>query len=100
TASGAGTKVLDEQQPPAMSSPPTRDTGLHPRTSSTRLGTPCPRASHCLPCRLHPSTRSGSEKSLVPTEDPERSPMVYIYRLEVIQQRLGGMHPGESNLSP
>uniref|UniRef100_A0A8C6JEK0 Uncharacterized protein n=1 Tax=Melopsittacus undulatus TaxID=13146 RepID=A0A8C6JEK0_MELUD len=100
TAPGARTEVLDELQPPAVSSPPTRDTGLRPRTSSTRLGTPCPRASHRLPRRLHPSTSSGSEKSLVPTEDPERSLTEYIHRLEVIQQRLGGMHPGENNLFP
>ncbi|XP_061204108.1 pericentrin isoform X2 [Neopsephotus bourkii] len=95
TAPGTRTEVLDELQPPAVSSPPTRDTGLCPRTSSTRLGTPCPRASHRLPHRLHPSTSSGSEKSLVPTEDPERSLTEYIHRLEVIQQRLGGMHPGQ-----
>ncbi|XP_057268305.1 pericentrin isoform X2 [Pezoporus wallicus] len=95
TAPGARTEVLDELQPPAVSSPPTRDTGLRPRTSSTRSGTPCPRASHRLPRRLHPSTSSGSEKSLVPTEDPERSLTEYIHRLEVIQQRLGGMHPGQ-----
>lgn len=50
--------------------------------------------------RLHPSASSGSEKSLVPTEDPERSLTEYIHRLEVIQQRLGGMHAGENNLSP
>ncbi|XP_062458887.1 pericentrin isoform X6 [Pezoporus occidentalis] len=95
TAPGARTEVLDELQPPAVSSPPTRDTGLRPRTSSTRSGTPCPRASHRLPRRLHPSKSSGSEKSLVPTEDPERSLTEYIHRLEVIQQRLGGMHPGQ-----
>ncbi|KAM9009657.1 pericentrin isoform 4-T4 [Ara ararauna] len=95
TAPGARTEVLDELQPPAVSSPPTRDSGLRPRTSSTRLGTPCPRASHRLPRRLHPSTSPGSEKSLVPTEDPERSLTEYIHRLEVIQQRLGGTHPGQ-----
>lgn len=95
TAPGARTEVLDELQPPAVSSPPTRDTGLCPRTSSTRLGSPCSRASHRLPRRLHPSPSSGSEKSLVPTEDPERSLTEYIHRLEVIQQRLGGMHPGQ-----
>ncbi|KAM4668562.1 pericentrin isoform 5-T5 [Amazona ochrocephala] len=93
-APGARTEVLDELQPPAVSSPPTRDSGLRPRTSSTRLGTPCARASHRLPRRLQPSTSSGSEKSLVPTEDPERSLTEYIHRLEVIQQRLGGMQPG------
>ncbi|XP_065526635.1 pericentrin-like [Lathamus discolor] len=95
TAPGARTEVLDELQHPAVSSPPTRDTGLRSRTSSTRLGTPCPRASHRLPHRLHPSTSSGSDKSLVPTEDPERSLTEYIHHLEVIQQRLGGMHPGQ-----
>ncbi|KFQ42986.1 Pericentrin, partial [Nestor notabilis] len=93
TAPGARTEVLDE--PPAVSSPPTRDTGLCPRTSSTRLGSPRPRASHRLPRRLHPSTSSGSEKSLLPAEDPEQSLTEYIHRLEVIQQRLGGRHPGQ-----
>ncbi|KFQ85297.1 Pericentrin, partial [Phoenicopterus ruber ruber] len=103
TAAGARTEVLKEQQPPAVhvSSPPTRDTGLCHRTSSARHGSGSPGPgsrspgpSRCLRNRLHPSTSSASEKSLVPTQDPERSLTEYIHRLEVIQQRLGGAQPG------
>ncbi|XP_075368493.1 pericentrin isoform X4 [Mycteria americana] len=97
TASGARTEILKEQQPPAvhLSSPPTRDTGLCHRTSSARFGSHSPRSSYCLHNRLHPSISSASEKSLVPTQDPERSLTEYIHRLEVIQQRLGGVQPGQ-----
>ncbi|KFV52744.1 Pericentrin, partial [Gavia stellata] len=97
TASGAKTEILKEQQPPALpiSSPPTRDMGLCHRTSPARFGSHSPRSSSCLHNRLHPSTSSASEKSLVPTQDPERSLMEYIHRLEVIQQRLGGAQPGK-----
>ncbi|XP_059676303.1 pericentrin [Gavia stellata] len=97
TASGAKTEILKEQQPPALpiSSPPTRDMGLCHRTSPARFGSHSPRSSSCLHNRLHPSTSSASEKSLVPTQDPERSLMEYIHRLEVIQQRLGGAQPGQ-----
>ncbi|KFW03500.1 Pericentrin, partial [Eurypyga helias] len=96
TASGARTEVLKEQQPPAVhaSSPPTRDAGLCRRTSAARLAGCSPRAAS-LRSRLHPSTSSASEKSLVPTQDPERSLTEYIHRLEVIQQRLWGVQPGE-----
>ncbi|XP_068264118.1 pericentrin isoform X2 [Nyctibius grandis] len=97
TACGARTEVLKEQQPPAvhLGSPPTRDTGLCHRTNSARLMSSSPRSSRCLNNRLHPSTSSASEKSLVPTQDPERSLTEYIHRLEVIQQRLGGVQPGQ-----
>ncbi|NXW49387.1 PCNT protein, partial [Nyctiprogne leucopyga] len=97
TGSGARTEILREQQPPTvhLSSPPTRDTGLCHRTSSARGGSRSPRASDCVRSRLHPSTSSASEKSLVPTPDPERSLREYIHRLEVIQQRLGGAQAGE-----
>ncbi|KFZ69255.1 Pericentrin, partial [Podiceps cristatus] len=100
TASGARTEVLKEQQPPAVqaSSPPTRDTGLCHRSSSARLVSHSPRSSHCLHNRLHPSASSASEKSLVPTQDPEQSLTEYIHRLEVIQQRLGGAQPGRNQL--
>ncbi|NWX17014.1 PCNT protein, partial [Aegotheles bennettii] len=100
TGCGARTEILQEQQPPAvhLSSPPTRDTtwdtGLCHRTSSARFVSHPSRSSHCLHNRLHPSTSSASEKSLVPTQDPERSLTEYIHRLEVIQQRLGGVQPG------
>ncbi|XP_065494417.1 pericentrin isoform X10 [Caloenas nicobarica] len=96
-APGARTEVLKEQQPPAvpLGSPPTRDTGLCHRTSSARFGSRSPRSPHCSHSRLHPSTSSASEKSLVPTQDPERSLTEYIHRLEVIQQRLGGVQPGQ-----
>ncbi|XP_042639674.1 pericentrin isoform X3 [Tyto alba] len=96
-ASGARTEILKEQQPPPVqvSSPPTRDTGLCHRTSSARFVSCSPRASRCLHNRLHPSTNSASEKSLLPTQDPERSLTEYIHRLEVIQQRLGGVQPGQ-----
>ncbi|XP_009319102.1 PREDICTED: pericentrin [Pygoscelis adeliae] len=102
TASGARTEILKEQQPPAVhiSSPPTRDTGLCHRTSSARFVSRSPRSSYCLHNRLHPSTSSASEKSLVPTQDPERSLTEYIHRLEVIQQRLGGAQPGQVPGSP
>ncbi|XP_051479716.1 pericentrin isoform X3 [Apus apus] len=97
TACGARIDILKEQQPAAaqLSSPPTRDTGLCHRTSSARFGSRSPRSSHCLPNRLHPSPGSASEKSLGPTQDPERSLTEYIHRLEVIQQRLGGLQPGQ-----
>ncbi|XP_076198080.1 pericentrin isoform X2 [Aptenodytes patagonicus] len=97
TASGARTEILKEQQPPSVhiSSPPTRDTALCHRTSSARFVSRSPRSSYCLHNRLHPSTSSASEKSLVPTQDPERSLTEYIHRLEVIQQRLGGAQPGQ-----
>ncbi|NXM23932.1 PCNT protein, partial [Oxyruncus cristatus] len=104
TASGARTEVLKEQQPPAVpiSSPPTRDrdTGLCHRTSSARFGNLSPRSSSHSHNRLHPSPSSASEKSLVPPHDPERSLTEYIHRLEVIQQRLGGMQPGQVPRSP
>ncbi|KAM9380406.1 pericentrin [Phaethornis superciliosus] len=97
TVCSARTEILKEQQPTAfhLSSPPTRDMGLCHRTSSARFGSHCPRSSHCFHNRLHASTSSASEKSLVPTQDPERSLTEYIHRLEVIQQRLGGVQPGQ-----
>ncbi|XP_064925456.1 pericentrin isoform X12 [Columba livia] len=97
TAPGARTEVLKEQQPPAvpLGSPPTRDTGLCHRTSSARLGSRSPHSPHGSHSRLHPSTSSASEKSFVPAQDPERSLTEYIHRLEVIQQRLGGVQPGQ-----
>ncbi|KAM9630049.1 pericentrin isoform 14-T14 [Morphnus guianensis] len=97
TTSGARTEILKEQQPPAVhvGSPPTRDTGLCHRTSSARIVSHSPRSSYCLHNRLHPSTSSASEKSLVSTQDPEQSLTEYIHRLEVIQQRLGGAQPGQ-----
>ncbi|NXS76867.1 PCNT protein, partial [Pandion haliaetus] len=100
TASGARTEILKEQQPPAVqvSSPPTRDTGLCHRTSSARFVSHSPRSSYCSHNRLHPSTSSASEKSLVPTQDPEQSLTEYIHRLEVLQQRLGGAQPGKNHL--
>lgn len=48
--------------------------------------------------RLHPSPSSAPEKSLVPPQDPEQSLTEYIHRLEVIQQRLGGVQPGKNHL--
>ncbi|NXK23703.1 PCNT protein, partial [Arenaria interpres] len=97
TVSGARTEILKEQQPQAvqLSSPPTRDTGLCHRTSSARFVSHFPRASYYSHHRLHPSTSSASEKSLVPAQDPERSLTEYIHRLEVIQQRLGGAQLGK-----
>ncbi|XP_017693575.1 PREDICTED: pericentrin isoform X6 [Lepidothrix coronata] len=104
TASGARTEVLKEQQPPAVpiSSPPTRDRdmGLCHRTSIARFGSLSPRSSSHSHNRLHPSPSSASEKSLVSPHDPERSLTEYIHRLEVIQQRLGGMQPGQVPGSP
>ncbi|NWW70344.1 PCNT protein, partial [Climacteris rufus] len=103
TASGARTEVLKEQQPPAVpiSSPPTRDrnTGLCHRTScAARLVSLSPRSSSRSHNRLHPSPSSAPEKSLVPPQDPERSLTEYIHRLEVIQQRLGGVQTGKNHL--
>uniref|UniRef100_A0A8C3LAG7 Pericentrin n=1 Tax=Chrysolophus pictus TaxID=9089 RepID=A0A8C3LAG7_CHRPC len=94
TASGARTETLKQQQLPAVhvSSPPTRDTGLCHRTSSARSVSCSSKSSHRSHSRLPPST---SEKSPVPTQDPERSLTEYIHRLEIIQQRLGGMQPGK-----
>ncbi|NXS43114.1 PCNT protein, partial [Balaeniceps rex] len=100
TASGARTEILKEQQPPVvhLCSPPTRDTGLCHRTSSARFVSHSPRSSYCLHNRLHPSMSSASEKSLVPTQDPERSLTEYIHHLEAIQQRLGGAQAGKNHL--
>ncbi|NWI90064.1 PCNT protein, partial [Pitta sordida] len=100
TASGARTEVLKEQQQPQavpIGSPPTRDrdTRLCHRTSTARFGSLSPRSSSHSHHRLHPSPSSASEKSLVPPQDPERSLTEYIHRLEVIQQRLGGLELGQ-----
>ncbi|XP_047903113.2 pericentrin isoform X1 [Anser cygnoides] len=97
TASGVGTEILKQQQLLAVnvSSPPTRDTGLCHRTSSGRFLSHSPRSSHWSHNRLTPSTSSASEKSFVPIQDPERSLTEYIHRLEVIQQRLGGVQLGK-----
>ncbi|XP_041877072.1 pericentrin isoform X2 [Corvus kubaryi] len=105
TASGARTEVLKEQQPPAIpiSSPPTRDsdTGLCHRTScAARFMSLSPRSSSRSHNRLHLSPSSAPEKSLVPPQDPEQSLTEYIHRLEVIQQRLEGVQPGQVLGSP
>lgn len=94
TASGARTETLKQQQLTAVhvSSPPTWDTGLCHRTSSARSVSCSSKSSLRSHSRLPPST---SEKSPVPTQDPERSLTEYIHRLEIIQQRLGGMQPGQ-----
>ncbi|XP_042677837.1 pericentrin isoform X6 [Centrocercus urophasianus] len=94
TASGARTETLKQQQLPAVhvSSPPTRDTGLCHRTSSARSVSCSSKSSHRSHSRLPPST---SEKPPVPTQDPERSLTEYIHRLEIIQQRLGGVQSGQ-----
>ncbi|XP_056352180.1 pericentrin isoform X3 [Oenanthe melanoleuca] len=104
-ASGARTEVLKEQQPPAVpvSSPPTqdRDTGLCHRTScAARFTSLSPRSSSRSHNRLHPSPSSAPGKSLVPPQDPEQSLTEYIHRLEVIQQRLQGVQPGQVLGSP
>ncbi|NXQ19480.1 PCNT protein, partial [Peucedramus taeniatus] len=105
TASGARTEILKEQQPPAapVSSPPTqdRDTGLCPRTScAARFTSLSPRSLSCSHNRLNPSPNSAPDKSLVPPQDPEQSLTEYIHRLEVIQQRLRGVQPGQVLDSP
>ncbi|XP_058695480.1 pericentrin isoform X7 [Poecile atricapillus] len=104
-ASGARTEVLREQQPPAVpiSSPPTqdRDTGLcHRPICAARLMSLSPWSSSRSHNRLHPSPSSAPEKSLVPPQDPEQSLTEYIHRLEVIQQRLRGVQPGQVLASP
>uniref|UniRef100_A0A8B9VN27 Pericentrin n=1 Tax=Anas zonorhyncha TaxID=75864 RepID=A0A8B9VN27_9AVES len=95
TASGARTEILKQQQLLAVnvSSPPTRDTGLCHRTSSGRFLSHSPRSSHWS----HNRSVCTSEKSFVPTQDPERSLTEYIHHLEVIQQRLGGLQLGKRN---
>ncbi|NXC64298.1 PCNT protein, partial [Aleadryas rufinucha] len=103
TASGARTEVLKEQQPPAVpvSSPPTRDsdTGLcHRPSCAARFRSLSPRSSSHSHNRLHPSPSSAPAKSLVPPQDPEQSLTEYIHRLEVIQQRLGGLQAGKNHL--
>ncbi|NXP58379.1 PCNT protein, partial [Chloropsis cyanopogon] len=105
TASGARTEVLKEQQPPAapVSSPPTqdRDRGQCHRTScAARFTSLSPRSSSRSHSRLHPSPSSAPEKALVPPQDPEQSLTEYIHRLEAIQQRLRGVHPGQVLGSP
>uniref|UniRef100_A0A8V0YIQ8 Pericentrin n=1 Tax=Gallus gallus TaxID=9031 RepID=A0A8V0YIQ8_CHICK len=99
TASGARTETLKQQQLTAVhvSSPPTWDTGLCHRTSSARSVSCSSKSSLRSHSRLPPST---SEKSPVPTQDPERSLTEYIHRLEIIQQRLGGMQPGKRRPGP
>ncbi|XP_039351242.1 pericentrin isoform X1 [Mauremys reevesii] len=96
--SGARTEVLRQQQLPSVNvnSPPTRDIGSCHRTCSARFVSHSPKSSYWLHNRLHPSTSSVSEKSLVSTQDPERSLTEYIHRLEVIQQRLGGAQTGNT----
>ncbi|NWZ00195.1 PCNT protein, partial [Loxia curvirostra] len=98
TASGARTEVLREQQPPAgpVSSPPTQD---RPRCAA-RFPSLSPRCSSRSHSRLHPSPSSAPDKSLVPPQDPEQSLTEYIHRLEVIQQRLRGVQPGQVLGSP
>ncbi|XP_026513815.1 pericentrin isoform X3 [Terrapene carolina triunguis] len=100
--SGVRTEVLRQQQLPSVNvnSPPTRDIGSCHRTSSARFVSHSPKSSYWLHNRLHPSTSSASEKSLVSTQDPERSLTEYIHRLEVIQQRLGGAHTGNTSGPP
>ncbi|XP_053899660.1 pericentrin isoform X5 [Malaclemys terrapin pileata] len=100
--SGVRTEVLRQQQLPSVNvnSPPTRDIGSCHRTSSARFVSHSPKSSYWLHNRLHPSTSSASEKSLVSTQDPERSLTEYIHRLEVIQQRLGGAQTGSTSGSP
>uniref|UniRef100_A0A8C6ZTX1 Pericentrin n=1 Tax=Nothoprocta perdicaria TaxID=30464 RepID=A0A8C6ZTX1_NOTPE len=95
---GARTEILKRQQFPAVTtnSPPTRDTGSCHRTSSARFLSSSPRSSYWL----HNRSVSASEKSLASTQDPERSLTEYIHRLEVIQQRLGGVQPGQVPGSP
>ncbi|NXY58634.1 PCNT protein, partial [Callaeas wilsoni] len=105
TASGARTEVRKEQQPPAVpiTSPPTqdRDTRLCHRTScAARFMSLSPRSSSCSHNRLHPFPNSAPEKSIVPPQDPEQSLTEYIHRLEVIQQRLRGVQPGQMLGSP
>ncbi|XP_053838771.1 pericentrin [Vidua macroura] len=105
TASGARTEVLKEQQPPAapVSSPPTqdRDTGLCHRTScAARFTSLSPRSSSRSHNRLHLSPSSAPDKSLVAPQDPEQSLTEYIHRLELIQQRLRGVQPGQLLGSP
>ncbi|KAI1237005.1 hypothetical protein IHE44_0014257 [Lamprotornis superbus] len=104
-ASSARTEVLKEQQPPAVpvSSPPTqdRDIGLCHRTShAARFVNLSPRSSSRSHNRSHPSPSSAPGKSLVPPQDPEQSLTEYIHRLEVIQQRLQGVQPGQVLVSP
>ncbi|XP_008173555.2 pericentrin isoform X21 [Chrysemys picta bellii] len=100
--SGVRTEVLRQQQLPSVNvnSPPTRDIGSCHRTSSARFVSHSPKSSYWLHNRLHPSTSSASEKSLVSTQDPERSLSEYIHRLEVIQQRLGGAQTGNTSGPP
>ncbi|NWS76088.1 PCNT protein, partial [Crotophaga sulcirostris] len=96
---GARVEILKEQQPSTvhLSSPPAWDSGLPHRTSSPNFVSHSPSSSHRSHHRTHPSTSSASEKSLVPTEDPERSLTEYIHRLEVIQLRLKGVQPGKNH---
>ncbi|NWR78417.1 PCNT protein, partial [Centropus unirufus] len=97
TACGARMEILKEQQPPAVHrrSPPTRDTGLCHRASSPGFVSHSLSSSHSSHHRVHPSTSSASEKSLVPTQDPEQSLTEYIHCLQVIQQGCRGVEPGK-----
>uniref|UniRef100_A0A8D0HCE0 Pericentrin/AKAP-450 centrosomal targeting domain-containing protein n=1 Tax=Sphenodon punctatus TaxID=8508 RepID=A0A8D0HCE0_SPHPU len=78
--------------------PPSRTTESCYRTSSARFVSDSKKSSDWLSNRSHLSTNSASEKSLVSTQDPERSLNEYIHRLEVIQQRLGSAHPGNMDV--
>ncbi|XP_074404227.1 pericentrin isoform X3 [Zonotrichia albicollis] len=104
-ASGARTEVLKEQQPPAgpVSSPPSQDRepGLCFRPScAARFTSLSPRSSHRSHNRLQTSPSSAADKSLVPPQDAEQSLTEYIHRLEMIQQRLRGLQPGQVLGSP
>ncbi|KAF4020687.1 hypothetical protein G4228_012561 [Cervus hanglu yarkandensis] len=91
---GEGFLVPQRQQSPPVTreSPPTRD------VSSSQARDPVPKVSPRRRERSSPLPNPRSERSLTASQDPEHSLTEYIHHLEMIQQRLGGMPPG--NQSP
>ncbi|XP_066544674.1 pericentrin isoform X2 [Amia ocellicauda] len=90
-------EVLRPQHPGVISnSPPTRDVTISSRNVFTHVvhSPKSPFLSHNSP-RSYPSAMvRSSERSLTPSQDPERTLTQYIQHLETIQQRLGGLQPG------
>ncbi|KAM6224064.1 pericentrin [Rhynchocyon petersi] len=80
-------------------SPPTRESSSslvrEPARSTRPVSTASPRRKE----RFLPSSSLRSERSLDAAQDPEQSLTEYIHHLEMIQQRLGGIPPGNKNPS-
>ncbi|MBN3295186.1 PCNT protein, partial [Amia calva] len=91
-------EVLRPQHPGVISnSPPTRDVTISSRNVFTHV-VHSPKSPFLSHNRSYPSAMvRSSERSLTPSQDPERTLTQYIQHLETIQQRLGGLQPGEQS---